>query len=272
MPFDLIHFSDPQLVPAGKINFDINPQSRLRACVDALLKECAQADACFITGDLTHWGEPEAYETLRQELARLPMPVYQMMGNHDHREAFRTAFPEHPVHDSGFIQYSLNTPAGKLICLDTMENGKRGGFLCEQRLAWLKDELAGNDPVYFFMHHPPFPVGLPAMDSDNLHNAKEFLACLTPHLPRIKHLFFGHLHRQVSGQWHGISYSCPNSLVHQTPFNFQERKVAGLSPEPPLYHRVLIYDDHLVVHARDFLHSEPPIMKDRCVRHPRRGD
>lgn len=272
MPFDLIHFSDPQLVPAGKINFNIDPQLRLRTCIKAIVKECPEAEACFITGDLTHWGETSAYEVLKQELSRLPMPVYQMMGNHDHRGNFQSLFPDHPVDENGFIQYALNTPAGKFICLDTLDDGKRGGFLCQKRLLWLEKELSGDEPVYLFMHHPPFPVGLPNMDPDGLTNAEEFLNCLKPHIQRIRHLFFGHLHRQVSGQWHGIGYSCPNSLVHQTPFEFNRRKIAGLSPEPPLYNRVLIYDNHLVVHARDFLHSDPLISKEHSIQHARGED
>ena len=184
MAFDLIHISDPQTVPAGKINFDIDPQQRLRSCVDALLKECSNADACFITGDLTHWAEQAAYDVLLQELSRLPMPVYMMMGNHDSRAIFLATFPGHPVDSHGFIQYSMIIPEGKLICLDTLDEGKRGGLLCRKRLQWLTKELSTGDAFYLFMHHPPFKVGLPSMDDDGLANADEFLACLKPYKVR----------------------------------------------------------------------------------------
>ena len=269
MTFDLIHFSDPQTVPSGYLNFDIDPQLRLRQCIDALIKDCPDSKACFITGDLTHWGEAEAYEVLREELARLPMPVYMMMGNHDNRETFLKVFPGHPADESGFIQYSLSTPAGKMICLDTLDEGKRGGILCQQRLLWLEKELKGEQPVYLFMHHPPFDVGLPSMDGDGLANVQEFLECLSPHTTKIRHLFFGHLHRPVSGNWQGFSYSGPNSLVHQTPFDFENRKVSALSPEPPVYHKVMLYPDRVVVHARDFLHSEPRIIRGSCTEYPK---
>ena len=269
MLFDFIHFSDPQTVPPGNINFDIDPQLRLRQCVDALIEDCVDARACFITGDLTHWGEIKAYEVLRKELARLPMPVYMMMGNHDNRDAFLKVFPGHPIDSSGFVQYSIQSSAGKMICLDTLDVGKRGGILCQQRLDWLACELESDKPVYIFMHHPPFDVGLPSMDGDGLANAQEFLSCLRPHAEKIRHLFFGHLHRPVSGSWEGFSYSGPNSLVHQTPFDFRNRKVTALSPESPVYHRVLLYPDRVVVHARDFLHSEPRIIRGNCTEYPK---
>ena len=34
------------------------------------------------------------------------------------------------------------------------------GEMCNLRLKWLKEELisAGNQPVYIFMHHPPFLI------------------------------------------------------------------------------------------------------------------
>ena len=268
MLFEFIHFSDPQVIPAGRLNYDIDPQIRLQGCIDSILKDSRSAEACIITGDLTHAGEKIAYKVLQEALSKLPMPLYMLMGNHDSREEFRSAFPDHPVDNHGYIQFAVPTKAGKLIGLDTLNAGHRGGVLCEQRLAWLTQQLEGNEPVFLFMHHPPFATGIANMDPDGLQNADEFLKVLTPFKSRIRHIFFGHLHRSVSGNWHGISYSCPTSLVHQTPFDFDNRKLTHLSPEPPQYHRVRVYSDHLVVHAREFLHSEPMISSRNSIRYP----
>ncbi|UYM13863.1 phosphodiesterase [Endozoicomonas euniceicola] len=267
-----IHLSDPQLIPAGEMNYDINPQLRIRQCIDAILSDCASLplDFAVITGDLTHWGEEVAYKVLREELSRLPFPVYMLMGNHDHREAFSTVFPEHPTDDnSGFVQYVLDSAAGRMIFLDTLDAGKRSGVLCQQRLQWLERKLADSEgqPVYLFMHHPPFTVGLSVMDDDNLVNSDEFLKIVNPYRTQIRHIFFGHLHRTVTGSWHGISYSCPLSPVHQTAFEFDNKKPAYVSPEPPAYHLVELKPEQVVVHSRLFLHSEPAIDSRSCYRY-----
>ena len=84
---------------------------------------------------------------------------------------------------------------------------------------------------------------------------------------RFSHIFFGHLHRTVTGTWRGIGYSCPLSPVHQTPFDFVQNKPGYVSPEPPAYHFVDIRDEQVVVHSRLFLHSEPRIDSRNCYRY-----
>ncbi|WP_257255557.1 MULTISPECIES: phosphodiesterase [unclassified Endozoicomonas] len=268
MTYRFVHFSDPQLVPAGMLNYDIDPQARLKHCVDTLLQQVPESSACIITGDLTHWGEKEAYKALKEELDRLSFPVYCLMGNHDHRQNFLDVFPNHPRQQEGFIQFTVETELVNLICLDTLDDRKRSGVLCEQRLAWLKHELeAANKPVCLFMHHPPFETGLASMDRDNLVNSEALRSMIQPHKEWIRHLFFGHLHRSVSGHWQGISFSCPPSLVHQTPFNFDNPKPDSVSPEPPVYNLVDIHPDRLVVHTHNFLHDSPTINSRACQRY-----
>lgn len=269
MSRQLIHFSDPQLVPPGELNYDIDPQQRLRLCVDAILRESIEAEACIITGDLTHWGELAAYQLLKEELDRLPFPTWLLMGNHDCRDNFRQVFPDHPAMEEGFIQFSVESSAGRMICLDTLDDKKRSGILCKKRLEWLEKELAasGDKDVYLFMHHPPFEVGLASMDLDNLINKDDFYQVISPWKARIKHIFFGHLHRSVSGTWQGIGYSCPPSLVHQTPFDFENVRPGVVSPEPPVYNLIQFHDDRVVVHTHNFLHSAPLINSRTCYRY-----
>ncbi len=270
MPTRIIHFSDTQVVPAGEMNYDIDPQVRLRLCIDAILAHTSDVDACFITGDLTHWGETVAYEVLKEELSRLPFPVRMMMGNHDHRQNFLSVFSDHPSDSKRFIQYSMDMPCGRFVCLDTLDEGKRRGILCSNRLAWLEQELSSSTgSVYLFMHHPPFDVGLPNMDKDKLANCDDFLKVIEPYQNRLRHIFFGHLHRSVSGTWRGIGYSCPSSLVHQTPLELEKATPGYVSPEPPVYQLVDIYDDRVVVHSHHFLHDSPAINSRTCYRYQR---
>ena len=56
--------------------------------------------------------------------------------------------------------------------MDTVENQKDWGSFCEKRGNWLKNKLeeCGNSQVYIFMHHPPFNIGIPALDRIKIKN------------------------------------------------------------------------------------------------------
>ena len=42
------------------------------------------ADLLLLAGDLTKWGDPEEAEVLAQELSDVPIPIFAVLGNHDH--------------------------------------------------------------------------------------------------------------------------------------------------------------------------------------------
>ena len=119
----------------------------------------------------------------------------------------------------------------------------------------MKAELAKtDDPIFCFMHHSPFAIDVKAMDAILMQDHKAFFGVVQPHLHRIRHLFFGHLHRAVSGNWRGISYSCMPRLNHQVALdlNAPAEQIAGTF-EPHAYGVVLVDSDTVVVHLHDFL-------------------
>ncbi len=256
--FTFIHLTDIHLVAGDEPLYGLNPAERLEACIADINARHADAAFCIVTGDLAHWGEPGAYARLRRALDRLAIPVHLMIGNHDDRGRFRQAFPECPVDAEGFVQFTLETPAGQFLLTDTAMPGVAHGDLCPRRLGWLAarlDEAAAADrPVFLFMHHPPVAVGLAGMDAIALRDPAALLAVLEPHRARVRHLFFGHLHRPVSGSWHGIPFSTLRGTSHQVALDF----VAGAgiirgSHEPPTYAVVRIDAAAVVVHVHDFL-------------------
>ena len=258
--FTFLHLTDLHLVPPGAPPlFGLDPAERLRAAVADIARRHgpdgpAPAALAVVTGDLTHDGEPAAYALLRETLVTLPCPAHLLLGNHDERDAFRAAFPDAPVDDAGFVQSAFHTPAGRYITLDTKEPGTHAGRLGAPRLAWLAARLAESEaPVFLFLHHPPYRVGIVGMDEIPLLDAADLWEVLKPHRARVRHLFHGHLHRPLSGSWHGIPCSSLRGTSHQVALDFSERPDVPGSHEPPAYALVRVTEEDVVVHVHDFL-------------------
>ena len=248
----LIQITDPHLVEPGELLLGLDPLARLEACLAHVNANHADADLVVLSGDLTDDGSPAAYAALRERLEVLALPWRLMVGNHDKRDALFAAFPD-AAGEGGFAHAALDTREGRVILLDTLEPHRVGGRLCEARLAWLERELeaARGRPVFLFMHHPPFRVHLPALDRVRLMDADAFLDVVRRH-GGVRHIFAGHVHRPISGTWHGIAFSILFGTSHQSEAIFHENRFAT-SLEAPAYGVILIDDASVVVHAVGFL-------------------
>ena len=256
----LIHLTDVHLVEPGGTLYGLDPRARLDACIDDINRNHADADLCVITGDLTHWGEAAAYANLAEALGRLKLPLQMILGNHDNREVFRVQFPHSFADSNGFIQGTLDVAAGRLFFLDTNQPGTHAGWYCEHRQAWLRAELDAvpeERPLFFFMHHPPFNVGLSGLDSISLLQADAFAEIVRPYARRIRHLFFGHVHRPINGSWLGIPMSTLRGTNHQVWLDFKAGEDVIGSHEPPAYAVVLIDDSSVVIHTHDYMDASP---------------
>ncbi len=256
-----IHLTDLHLVAPGETLWGLSPLDRLDACLRDLAAHHADAEFCVITGDLAERGEVAAYAALKERLERFPVATHLLLGNHDDRGNFRSVFG-----GEGFVQSAITHAGARFLFLDTLKGPpSSAGLYDAPRRAWLVDQLARakGAPVYVFMHHPPFDIGHPLMDLIKLDDAEAFAALLKGH--DIRHIFFGHAHRTLSGQWRGIPFSALPSLNHQLPL------VAGSVPtvysdEPPMHAVVLLDGDRTIVHSDAFLNRKAAQMREDAER------
>ena len=256
-----IHLTDTHLVAPGVALHGLDPEQRLEACVAHIERHHSDARFCVLTGDVADAGQMAAYEATAVLLERLPMPVYVVPGNHDERNAFVAAFPQLARDEHGFVQQAFCEDNAWFIVLDTLEAAQgSGGVFCERRAAWLAERLraAGERPVYLFMHHPPFPLGLPALDRIGLADVRPFESALS-HSTSVRHIFFGHVHRPISGHWRGISFSTLYGTNHQVRLDFEHSDYLAYTAEPPAYAIVLVDEQSLVVHTCHFLEDTADI-------------
>ena len=256
----LIHLTDTHLVLPGERLYGLDPQARLAAAIADINANQPDAALCVVTGDLTHWGEREAYALFHDTMDALKIPYVALLGNHDRRPAAMAAVPAVPQDANGFAQGFRDTAIGRLIFLDTLDEASHAGQLCTSRLAWLEATLASADPdqpFLLFLHHPPFEVGVHDMDRIALAERQALFDALSPYLRRVRHLFFGHVHRPIAGSWHGIPFSTLRGTSHQVWFDLSTDCEHLASHEPPAYAVVLASPATIVVHTHDFLYEGP---------------
>lgn len=256
MPFKFIHLTDTHLAGPGQKLYGLDPRARLDAAIADINKHQADAAFAVVTGDLTHWGEPAAYANFAEAMAALKIPYIAMVGNHDRRVACLDGLKAAPRDSSGFVQGTRTTEHGLFVFLDTLDEASHAGEMCAKRLGWLASTLAAapaDMPFVVFMHHPPFPVGVHAMDEIALKQSAEFAEVIAPYRARIRHLFFGHVHRPIFGSYGKIPFSTLRGTNHQVWFELDTSAPHLASHEPPAYGVVLIDRENLVVHSHDFL-------------------
>jgi Icc protein len=200
-----IHLSDLHLRDPASSAVACEHAKFVAACLKELAQTYPDAEFCVVTGDMTDQGEPAAYRWLSEQFNNLPFPTIPLIGNHDNRDAFLDEFGGRGYDQAGFIQSELRTNDAAFIFLDTVKTGSDAGTLCDLRLNWLKERLQKNKdrPVILFMHHPPCEIGDAIKDRIKLDNA-DALALALRYTPNVRHILFGHVHRNISINWNDI--------------------------------------------------------------------
>ncbi len=256
----LIVVGDPHINIKSGAHRGVDTAVHLTQLVQHINAYHADAAYCLFIGDLTNEGELEAYKRFKQLIEPLLVPSLLMMGNHDNRENFQTIFPQAPKDEYSFVQFTLDLGTQyRLIALDSLNAppydtlARHIGFLCPQRLSFLEESLqtAGERTVIIAMHHQPFRIGLPGMDSIRLDNGDAFME-LIGRFPNVKMVLMGHNHRTISGVVDGLSFSCFKSLSVQTPLDFKSLSPSGGILEPPNYGVLLLSEGSILIHHEDF--------------------
>ncbi len=260
MSTKFIVLTDTHFVPPGKRLFGGNPRARLEKAVRIITRDHADAEFVLVTGDLAHHGEAGAYRSLEDVLSGCRLPIHLMMGNHDHRETLLQNIPGMRTDKYGFVQFCLETPELRVICLDTAEPGTHVGNICEARLEFLDRELAKPSEgklVALALHHPPFEIGLRPIDRINLKDGGALKEVIDAH-QKPDYLFFGHVHRPVQGLWNGIPYSIQYGINHQVALDFSEMDMIPLTFAPPQFSVAKVgAEKELLIHSCSFLYDGP---------------
>jgi Icc protein len=196
-------------------------------------------DLVLLTGDLTEHGSAAEYAVVADALALLSMPVYAVPGNHDDpkvaRDALSRCMPVAPDAPHGVCCYHRHHGGLHLVALDTVVPRQSHGALEADQLAWLARTLDAcrDEPVLIFMHHPPLPTGIEAMDACSLLTGGDALAALVRQHGAVQGVLCGHLHRPVQMQFGGAPLHVAPSVAHQITLDLRPGAPLRAQLEPP---------------------------------------
>ncbi|CTQ69675.1 phosphodiesterase [Roseibium alexandrii] len=234
----IIQISDTHIVPEGTLAYgQVDTAKALAetvATINRLLPQIGPVDLVIVTGDLTERGSEEEYGRFKALMADLDLPYRVLPGNHDRREPMRRSFADaHWMPRTGPLDWQIDLEDFAVIGLDSLTANAAHGTLEPATLSFLTDALAhlSGKPVLAGFHHPPFAVGIEAMDAQNLRNASSLGTALSRHTGQVL-MVCGHLHRSIAGLFSGrLCQVCPGTSHAVT---LDQRSNAGnsLTKEP----------------------------------------
>lgn len=190
----LLTLADPQIGPTDTLDYSAIVVPQIQEYVSTLTPTVYG----IALGDLV-WNSPQLYPEFKRQTARIGVPVFPVIGNHDHNENihndtdsdrdFRNAL--------GPTYYSVNIGDCHLVVLDDiLYSAARGrndykGQITAQQMEWLKKDLAhvGRDKIILVALHIPT---VRRYNGSHIVNNQELYELLAPF--RQTYILSGHIH------------------------------------------------------------------------------
>ncbi|REJ06122.1 phosphodiesterase [Microbacterium bovistercoris] len=253
----IIHLSDPHFLAGGARHAGgADSDANLARTLQAVRRVHPAPSAIVVTGDLTDFGEPDAYRRLRAALepvaAELGCPIVWVAGNHDERPALRAELLDAEATEEP-VTGVWDLDGLRLIALDSSVPGWHHGDLDGAQLDWLAGQLRTPAPhgTLLALHHPPLPSHLPLFDILELRHQDEFADVVRG--TDVRGILAGHLHYSSSGVFAGVPVSVASSTCYTMNVALPAVEVNGTDAGQS-FHLVHVYPDtitHTVVPVVD---------------------
>lgn len=234
-PFRLLQLSDCHLFSRSRALCGINTDRSFKAVLSEVKRDSVKPDAILVTGDVSQDGSAESYRRFARYFRFFKKPVYVLPGNHDSPSAMRR------VLRGGQVQAVRKARLGswKLFLLDSNRPGRNDGQLRTSELARLRRALRREtaSPVLVTLHHNPFPLGSPWLDTMTLKNGPAFMGLIRNH-KNVRLLAFGHVHQAYEKRFgRFLSVGAPSTCLQFKPKSVKMK----IDTRPPGYRWLFLF-------------------------------
>ncbi|GAA6525640.1 metallophosphoesterase [Intrasporangium sp. DVR] len=244
----LAHLSDMHLIAGeGLLHGHIDTAAQFRKALARVEESGEQLDALVLSGDLTDFGQLEAYRLVRDivepVIDRLGVPVVLTGGNHDDRRAL--ALGLHGV-DTDDPQDAVTTVNGlRLVTLDSALPGFHHGGFTDRQYAWLADVLAepAEHGTILVMHHPPITYRSPLMQLIDFEDVPRLRAALEG--SDVRAILSGHLHVTSFGTLGAIPVFVAGGVSYVDDAGAPRELLMGVDG-PQSWNLIEVHRDHVV--------------------------
>lgn len=237
-PLRLIQISDIHLfADPNRVLLGVKTRESFQALVARLKNEMDKINLVMLSGDLSQDGSEVSYVVIADVFKLFRVPIYWVPGNHDNYGVMMQMYPREMMAN----QKHIILKNWHIILLNSQKPGAVEGYLDASQLEHLKHCLQTYPEHYaiIMFHHQPVPVGCSWLDQLGLTNAEEFWNLVTTY-PKVKAVFFGHVHQEFSQIMRGIAcYAVPSTCIQFKP----NQDHFGLEKKPPAYRWIELYKD-----------------------------
>ncbi len=261
MTLKFIVMSDLHLVPEGDLSMTLDTSARLDAAIDAVAARYGDADFCILAGDLADLGQAAAYERLKTIIARLPIPAFITLGNHDDRPTFLDVFGAEYAGETGKVDKVIDAKGYRVILLDSSEPGRVDGVLESSQIDWLKSRLdeAADRPVIVVLHHNANALHINS-DRIRMLEPDAFVDALKTH-PDVRQVIAGHVHLTSTALYRGLPFTTLAGGHYSVSFNVDQPEVPFRRLKGPGQMAVVVgTEDRTTVLFEDFIDGNEEII------------
>ncbi|MDR9402127.1 MAG: 3',5'-cyclic-AMP phosphodiesterase [Halothece sp. Uz-M2-17] len=237
-PLIIAQITDTHLLASSEGKLLGLPTARsLAVVIEEIQNLIPQPHCLLLTGDLSQDETLASYQRLHQQISKLNLPTYWLPGNHDQIHLMEKALTNPPIYEDKSFYYR----GWQFILLNSAVPGRVYGYLKEETLAWLDNELkkADHNPTLVALHHPPFLVDCHWLDKSTLQNPEALFEVLDRHR-HVRLVLFGHIHQDFERDRAGVCYlGTPSSSIQFKPSS----ETFALDEKKPGFRLLWLYPD-----------------------------
>jgi len=205
--------SDLHLTKDGGPIWETNTMEHFNQSID-IIRGLPKIDAILVTGDVSDDGSEWTYQYADRLFSTLGIPTLCCPGNHD---SLKMMLEEYKPSFCKFLPPSSIIDGWKIVMLNSVipadenpDQNKARGFLSDESLDYVIQELEEGLPTIIALHHPPLEPG-GWLNRRLLENRDEFNQTINRY-PNARLVIYGHIHYFSDVQKGHIRYSSSTSV------------------------------------------------------------